>query len=96
MNRASAAEWFSHFLECPFVSRVSRRIPIRSVKFVLSEWLVQIASGFGLPHTCIRSIPTTTGGEYRLAVSDAGILPYFLIKTPWSARGPNVFGIASR
>ena len=35
-NKATAGAWFSSFLENPFVKRVNRREPMRTVKLVRS------------------------------------------------------------
>jgi len=43
----TAAQWFSHFFEKPFVRRVKRRMPILKLKLDRSTIEVQIRSGSG-------------------------------------------------
>ena len=49
MNRAIAASWFPHFLLWPSVSRVKRRMDMRSVLFERSMCDVQMRSFTGSP-----------------------------------------------
>jgi hypothetical protein len=53
-----------HFLEKLNVSRASRLICVRIVKFDRSIWLVEIIAGLGLPITARFSQPMQTAGLY--------------------------------
>ena len=65
--RAKAASWFSHFLLNALVNLLIRRTCVRIVRLCRSEWLVQMRSSSGLPHTSRMSI--ISPGEYRAAAA---------------------------
>ena len=67
----TAAQWFSHFLLNPFVKRVNRRVPMRTLRLLRSMIEVQMRSGSGLPQTGTTSTDETSAGEYLRSPSGA-------------------------
>jgi len=55
--------WFSRFFEKAFVSLVKRRLPMRTVRFCRSMWLVETNRLTGLPLIQVFLAPMQGGGE---------------------------------
>ena len=60
---ATAALWFSNFLEKALVRHVKRRIDIRMVRFCRSTKHVLTCLASGLPLTTFMSVPMHFAGE---------------------------------